>query len=367
MTDVLILGGTGWLSGRIAERWMDAGASVTCLARGTRPVPYGARLVVADRDEPEAYDAVRGRDWNEVVEVSSRSTHVAAAAAALAGDTRHLTYVSSVSVYAANNEEGADEGASLVEPAALGDDGDDARAKAACEAAVRAALPHRAAIVRPGLIGGPGDPTDRFGYWVSRFALAEGGAVLVPDAPVVRVQVIDVDDLAAFVAALGAAGFSGTVNAVGDPSPLPAVLAAAHEVSGNRVSVAGFDGIQLGEYVHPALTTVRTSPPGRSATRPHGCCWRPSRAARQRMPPSVPPSWCCAARPVRREPLAACARCARPRASHARGARGGARATRRRCGAAAVVRGGYGRASSGSMSSSTCSSESNEESSTCDA
>lgn len=47
MTDVLILGGTGWLSGRIAERWMDAGASVTCLARGTRPVPYGARLVVA--------------------------------------------------------------------------------------------------------------------------------------------------------------------------------------------------------------------------------------------------------------------------------------------------------------------------------
>lgn len=158
MTDVLILGGTGWLSGRIAERWMDAGASVTCLARGTRPVPYGARLVVADRDEPEAYDAVRGRDGDEVVEVSSRSTHVAAAAAALAGDTRHLTYVSSVSVYAANNEEGADEGASLVEPAALGDDGDDARAKAACEAAVRAALPHRAAIVRPGLIGGPATP-----------------------------------------------------------------------------------------------------------------------------------------------------------------------------------------------------------------
>ncbi|WP_288784556.1 NAD-dependent epimerase/dehydratase family protein [uncultured Microbacterium sp.] len=237
MTDVLILGGTGWLSGRIAERWMDAGASVTCLARGTRPVPYGARLVVADRDEPEAYDAVRGRDWDEVVEVSSRSTHVAAAAAALAGDTRHLTYVSSVSVYAANNEECADEGASLVEPAALGDDGDDARAKAACEAAVRAALPHRAAIVRPGLIGGPGDPTDRFGYWVSRFALAEGGAVLVPDAPVVRVQVIDVDDLAAFVAALGAAGFSGTVNAVGDPSPLPAVLAAAREASGHTAEV----------------------------------------------------------------------------------------------------------------------------------
>ena len=50
MTDVLILGGTGWLGSRIAERWLDAGASVTCLARGGRDAPYGARLVVADRD-----------------------------------------------------------------------------------------------------------------------------------------------------------------------------------------------------------------------------------------------------------------------------------------------------------------------------
>ena len=49
MTDVLVLGGTGWLSGRIAERWADAGASVTCLARGGRAAPYGTALVVGDR------------------------------------------------------------------------------------------------------------------------------------------------------------------------------------------------------------------------------------------------------------------------------------------------------------------------------
>jgi len=51
MTDVLILGGTGWLSGRVARAWTDAGASVTCLARGGRPAPEGTELIVADRAE----------------------------------------------------------------------------------------------------------------------------------------------------------------------------------------------------------------------------------------------------------------------------------------------------------------------------
>ena len=52
MRRVLILGGTGWLSARIATLWLDAGASVTCLARGGRDAPYGATLVVGDRDDP---------------------------------------------------------------------------------------------------------------------------------------------------------------------------------------------------------------------------------------------------------------------------------------------------------------------------
>lgn len=237
MTDVLILGGTGWLSGRIAERWMDAGASVTCLARGRRGAPYGARLVAADRDATDAYDAVRDRDWDEVVDISSRPEHVGAAVAALAGSTRHWTYISSVSVYAAQDEEGADESAALAEPAATGEEYDYSRAKAACEASVRAAFAHRAAIVRPGLIVGPGDPTDRFGYWVARFALAGAGPVLVPDAPDARSQVVDVDDVAAFVVTLGRERFSGSVNVVGDSLSLAGVLSAAREVAGHSGEV----------------------------------------------------------------------------------------------------------------------------------
>lgn len=116
MTDVLILGGTGWLGGRVATAWLDAGASVTCLARGGRDAPYGARLVRADRTAPGAYDEVRTRDWDEVVDVSSRAAHVAAAADALRETARHFTYVSSVSVYARDDEPGADEHAALADP-----------------------------------------------------------------------------------------------------------------------------------------------------------------------------------------------------------------------------------------------------------
>ena len=234
MTDVLILGGTGWLGGRVAMAWLDAGASVTCLARGAREAPYGARLVRADRTAPGAYDDVRGRDWDEVVDVSSRAAHVAAAADALREAARHVTYVSSVSVYAHDDEPGADERAALADPVDPNDtaaDGDYAGQKSAAEQAIRAAFAHRAAIVRPGLIVGPGDPTDRFGYWPARFAAAGSGVVLVPQAPDVRAQVIDVDDLADFLVAAGRARFAGAVNAVGDSVPLAEVLRLARAAS----------------------------------------------------------------------------------------------------------------------------------------
>ncbi len=251
MANVLILGGTGWLSGRVAQQWQDAGASVTCLARGGRAAPPGARLVVADRDVPEAYDEVRLREWDEVVDVSSNPAHVRGAVEALAPAARHFTYVSSVSVYAADDDPGADETAALAVPAEPGDD-DYSRAKAAAEAAVRGAFAQRAAIVRAGLIVGPGDPSDRFGYWVSRFALAGAEEVLVPEEEQARIQVIDVDDLAAFVVALGGERFAGAVNATGDSIPLTQALAAAQDVAGfeGRTIAASADWLVAHEVAY---------------------------------------------------------------------------------------------------------------------
>ena len=89
-----------------------------------RPAPEGTELIVADRAEPGAYDAVAGREWDEIVEISSIPEYVAAAVDALAARTRHWTYVSSLSVYATNDEVGADESAPLSEPARPGDEYD---------------------------------------------------------------------------------------------------------------------------------------------------------------------------------------------------------------------------------------------------
>ena len=252
MTDVLVLGGTGWLSGRIAERWADGGASVTCLARGERPAPYGTTLALGDRDGPDAYDAVASRDWDEVVDISSNPVHVAAAVETLGERAKHWTYISTVSAYAVNDEPGADESADLVIPAGPDEDEDYGQAKVKAEASVRSSLGFRAAVVRPGLIVGPGDPTDRFGYWVSRFALAADAPVLLPETDGRGAQVIDVDDLAEFIQSIGRERWTGAVNAVGDPIELAAVFSEARDAAGytGTAVTAGDDWLEEHEVAY---------------------------------------------------------------------------------------------------------------------
>lgn len=245
MSDVLILGGTGWLSGRIAERWRDAGAQVTCLARGSRPAPDGVELVLGDREDAPAYEAVASREWDEVIDISSIPAHVDAAVIALGPRARHWTYVSSVSAYADNDHAGADEGAPLSALLKAGDEYDYSRAKATAEHSVRAALADRAAIVRPGLVVGSGDPTDRFGYWVSRFALADAEPVLAPRLEGRGAQVIDVDDVADFVVRCGVDESDVTANAVGEPAGLSAVIALARATAGHTGEVIEADDAWL--------------------------------------------------------------------------------------------------------------------------
>lgn len=240
MTDVLILGGTGWLSSRIARRMLVDGATVMCLARGGRPSPEGASLVLADRDDPAAYDAVSGRDWDHVIDVSSRAEHVGRAVAALGESAARWTYISSVSVYADDETVGADESAPLHAPAEPGDD-EYAAQKVAAENAVRT-LGERALIVRPGLIVGEGDPSDRFGYWAAAFLRSQDGPVLVPRSEARHAQVIDIDDLAEFVATTSV---TGVVDAVGDPHPLAEVLASFRRAADHRGDTVTVDDERL--------------------------------------------------------------------------------------------------------------------------
>ena len=120
------------------------------------------------------------QDWDAVVDVSWQPGQVRSALSSLADRARHWTYVSSCSVYAAHATPGADESAALLEPC----DGEQAtieqygEAKVACELACRDALADRLHLSRSGLLAGPGDRSDRVGYWPGRFA--RGGEVLTP-------------------------------------------------------------------------------------------------------------------------------------------------------------------------------------------
>ncbi|MCG7284435.1 NAD-dependent epimerase/dehydratase family protein [Cellulomonas sp. ACRRI] len=227
MRRVLILGGTAWLGRAVARAAVARGAEVTCLARGASgDAPEGARLVRADRSRPGAYDALGG-EWDAVVELADEPALVRSALEALADRARHWTLVSSVSVYRRDDQPGADESADLVEPRDLTAYPD---AKVAAERASAERLPGRLLVARPGLIVGPGDPSDRFGYWPAR--LHRGGRVLLPTVAGRAVQVIDVDDLAAWVVRAGEDAVTGAVDAVGTSAPFDAVVDAVRAVTG---------------------------------------------------------------------------------------------------------------------------------------
>ncbi len=200
---VLVLGGTSWLGGAVARHAQEAGHVVTCLARGeSGPRPDAVAWVQADRDDPDAaYDEVSGRDWDVVVDVARQPLHVRGALRALAEDAGHWLFVSTCSVYADDGTPGDDESAALLAPwvgDGLAPEEEYGAAKAACERAVLAARPD-ALVARSGLIVGAGDRSDRFGYWPGRLARARvGEQVLVPPRDH-ALQVIDVDDLAAWL------------------------------------------------------------------------------------------------------------------------------------------------------------------------
>lgn len=234
---ILILGGTAFLSSEIARQALAAGHQVTCLARGSaaRP-PEGAEWVRTDRSlGANAYDGVTGV-WDEVVEVARDTVLAADALAALAGRAGHWTFVSSCSVYADHTTPGAAEDAALLPPLPAGTESTPdnyGESKSAIEQATLAAAGDKAHLCRAGLIGGPGDATDRYGYWPARFARDNRPAV-VPDIAGHPTQVIDVRDLARWILDAAGQGVTGALNAVGDPVPFGDYIAASRTAAGYR-------------------------------------------------------------------------------------------------------------------------------------
>lgn len=237
--DILLLGGTGWLSGELARLAVADGHTVTALTRGRNPVPDGVAGVRGDRAEEGAYDAVAGRDWDLVVDVAWQPGQVRSAVEALDGRAARWVYVSSGSVYRATEEPVGDEGDPLHDPfdADVAEGEDYAAAKVACEQAVLAGLGDRAVIARAGLIGGHGDPSDRFGYYPAAFARADGEPVLVPALGAQPVQCISHADLARWLLEVGASADHGTFDAYGELVSFEDLVQVLREVTGHRGEV----------------------------------------------------------------------------------------------------------------------------------
>jgi 2'-hydroxyisoflavone reductase len=247
--DLLILGGTQWLGRTITAEALARGHRVTCLARGEAgAVAEGAELVVADRSQPGAYDAVSGRDWDAVLDVTRQPGFARRAAADLAPRAAHWTFISSGNVYATQDEPGADESAALMPPLESDESTPDTygEAKSAIELAYREALGDRLLVIRPGLIAGPGDESGRSGYWVAR-AARDDGPMLVPDILDAPVQAIHVDDLVRFTLDSIEQGRTGAFNAVGDRIAFEDWLDASRTIGGHRGEVVAVSPDWLAE------------------------------------------------------------------------------------------------------------------------
>jgi len=234
---MLVLGGTKFLGRAAVEEALARGHEVTLFNRGeTNPelFPEAEKL---RGDRTEDLGALRGREWDAVLDSSGYIPAVVRAAAeALAEQAGHYLFISSVSVYAGFARPN-DEDAPLAE---LGDLPDDrltedfsnyGALKALCEAAVADVFGARHAIVRPGLIVGAHDPTGRFTYWPHR--VARGGEVLAPAPPERQVQFVDVHDLGDWLVDLLERRTAGAYNAAHPGVSWEELLETCRDVTGS--------------------------------------------------------------------------------------------------------------------------------------
>ncbi len=222
---ILILGGTGFIGPPQVRYALARGHQVTLFNRGreTAQWPGPVEQLIGDRNTGDL-KALEGREWDVCIDnPTSLPFWVRDAGRVLSGKVGHYIFVSTISVYA-KNDRPADESDALAKYT-----GADAMAerslganyelygplKAVCEQEAERQFPGKTTIVRPGLIVGPGDPTDRFTYWPVR--LARGGEVLAPGDGYDPTQFIDVRDLSEWMVRLAETRDFSVFNATGSP------------------------------------------------------------------------------------------------------------------------------------------------------
>ncbi|HSF83014.1 MAG TPA: SDR family oxidoreductase [Anaerolineales bacterium] len=239
---ILILGGTVFLGRALVEAALQKGHQLTLFNRGkSNPDIFPeVEKLVGERDSKMV--ALQNRRWDAVIDTCGYIPRVVRRSAELlANSAEQYIFISSLSVYADASQQG------ITESAAVGKLADETTEqvngdtygplKALCEQAVEQVMPGKALIVRPGLIVGPHDPTDRFTYWPWR--VAQGGDVLAPGWPERAVQFIDVRDLAEWIILAVEIGLMGIFNTDSSPGAVTmgALLDTCRRVSGSQVKI----------------------------------------------------------------------------------------------------------------------------------
>jgi 2'-hydroxyisoflavone reductase len=229
----LIIGGTKFLGRHLVDSVLARGEKVVLFNRGKHPADNMPDVEMVHGDRNHDLDKLKGRKWKAVIDTCGYLPRtVSASAQALADSAERYIFISSMSAYAdagrpdfdettalAELDAGQQERASAVDPSGnitAGSLGDlYGGLKAQCEQVAEHEMPGRVLTIRPGMIVGPYDPTDRFTYWVDR--VAGGGEVLAPGDPGRFVQLIDARDLADWTIETAARGETGVYNATARP------------------------------------------------------------------------------------------------------------------------------------------------------
>ena len=249
--NVLVLGGTGFIGPPMVEYLLARGHRVTIFNRGQSNTDLFPEVERLTGDRNDNLESLKGRAWDVVFDNHATLPRwVRQSAELLRGSVGRYVHVSTISVYAEPeftmpNDRDEEEKLRLDEDAPLAQlpedwDGSEQITGASygpfkwqAEAEAEKAFPGRTTIVRPGLIVGPGDPTDRFTYWPLR--VARGGEVLAPGTGRDSTQIIDARDLVQFIVRLAEDDVSGVFNATGPESR----LSMAEMLHGIRAVTAG--------------------------------------------------------------------------------------------------------------------------------
>lgn len=265
---ILVLGGTGFLGPHFVRDAVARGHVLTLFNRGkTNPGLFPELEQLRGDRRAGDLQALEGREFDAIIDTSGYVPSEVTAITDILGSSGQYLFVSSVSAYRDQHKLGLRVG-DPVAPHPEPGNNDVMKfygpLKAECEAAAEAGMPGRTTVIRPGLIVGPGDPTDRFTYWPVR--IAKGGEIMAPGRPTDPVQVIDARDLAAFMVDCVERRLTNIYNAVGPERTLTveAMLQTGIEVLGSaaRLSWVSAEFLEQHEVMPWMEMTVWVPPEG---------------------------------------------------------------------------------------------------------